>query len=257
MDLSVNIGGVMVAKADLAGWRELVRSMDLAVIAARNALVEARVVLGHVLRHLEGALTPQAYDDFVRSTGLHHRRVSEAVRVAEHFATAEGRVDWEKFRQEAGEKAKPSVRAMVAVIAAKEARAREAARPRRPDAQLEALGEAAIAAAAAAKARQAEAEAMAALEVLAAPTAAPEGAPAGAVVVEEVGEVGEVGGTVAGTRASERPKGAAGRQLDMGPLFEEAWAAMQRAQDVFARIGVAGVEAAFVVLRERLAAAAA
>lgn len=257
MDIVCNVGGRETRWASLEDARDLVVGLGQAVAAAQKALVEARVMLGHVLRALRGACSLQAWEDFVRSTGLHRRRVTEAMSIAEEFATQAGAVNWEAYRARCASDAKPSVRAMVAAIATRRAAERAKVTPRPTPAAVAELEADAVAEAAAAMADlELEAALQDAQESIEAVEAAGVAGVA-AVVVEEVAAAApvEVAGA-AGQVGAVGSRGASGKQLSMGPLFEEAWQALERVRSVFARIGVDGVGEALGLLSARLRAAA-
>lgn len=113
---------LMLSGAESGAMIDLVRRLATDVGTIQRALVEARVRLGHVLRSLQRRSSEQDVEHVIAAAGVHRRRASEAMRLAEHFATADGDVDWAKYQRMAAEKGvsgravAPSVRSMISLV---------------------------------------------------------------------------------------------------------------------------------------------
>ena len=122
---------------------ELLARLDLDVATKQQALIEARVMLGHVVRTLRERYERHDVEAVIEAARVHRRRVSEAVRLAEHFALEDGKTDWEKIRAKQAERggvgasaggrgvggAAPSIRSLVGMVRDVPARVEEIEEP--------------------------------------------------------------------------------------------------------------------------------
>lgn len=112
--MRIQVGGKVVEGSAAGDFVELLRDLGVDVARRQRDFFGARVLLGHVLRQLRDRLSRASFIDLVEESGIHRRRVTEAMRLAEEVAKPNGEVDWGKYRQLVGEGSQPSVRAVIA-----------------------------------------------------------------------------------------------------------------------------------------------
>lgn len=101
---------------------ELLARLNGNVAVKQRALIEARVMLGFIVLGLREKFERRDVEDVVDASNIHRRRLSEAVRLAEHFANPDGSVAWQKYRAMCAAKGHaargdaPSVRSMIGLV---------------------------------------------------------------------------------------------------------------------------------------------
>lgn len=101
---------------------ETIARLNRDVSEKQQALIEARVMLGHVVRTLRARYDAADVEAVIEAANVHRRRLSEAVRLAEHFANDDGSVAWERYRAmltakgHADRSGAPSVRSMIGLV---------------------------------------------------------------------------------------------------------------------------------------------
>ena len=217
---------MVASEVEHASWADTVRRLATEVSVFQTKLVEARVMLGHVLLSIRAKSSARDMEQVIKAAGVHRRRASEAVRLAEHFALKDGSVDWVKYHAMLAAKGRsdrggaPSVRSMISLVKAESSAESAAVGADEEDVDLAALCDADPDAEPVEPAPDADEDFDADVFGEGAPD--PDADENGAVV-EEVAAGGRVVGAGGGVNSGQAGRRwAVGVQLSLGELYDRA-----------------------------------
>ena len=238
--MRIQVGDQVVEGAVGGDFVGVVRELGAAVASRHRDFFAARVLLGHVLRQLREQLGSGSFEDLVVESGVHRRRVSEAMRLAAEIGGPHGEVDWDRYRKLVGEGSQPSVRAVIARAQERDRKLHQA------DEEPIELVEAA----------DVDEEPIELVDADAAPLyldrPAEARTEAGAEVEPRTRASAPVARAEVEPRTRASAKGAAGEQLGLGELFLQAERQLEDLERTLELLGVEDAGSLLVAVRDRI-----